>query len=165
MSFKRTVYSYLLINILKDIPPEWKEDRIMIVSESDPNIDNIFDKTTFESKSNSYKIGVLADSREKGNILLALLRVIIDNHKCGSKAIFNRVAEANEVEIEKLFEFATSVTIEKLSDLEDDKSTIYINDKEPIPVDLGYGTMDYKWKDEIDLWNTERIMEKLKTIT
>ena len=140
-----------LLNYLEGIESEWDHDKIFIDGEYDSN------QTKFEKLSNYMKIGVVADSKEKGYLMLFLLRTIID--KRSLEGIWCWLEDDSE-EINILAD-----VVERLAEAETAYTDIFEPGESLETILYGPGcgiqTKLKVKKEDVDLWDYERIKKEI----
>lgn len=148
----KKIYQKLIANIfdqLEKTPSDWPKTKIFIDGEFDSS------QTDFESKSNHLEIGVIADSKRVGYILLFFLRIIIDK---------NYQLLEWELKDRKLSPKTKIETILKILEKRETNYTIICEFDQKIERDLfgrdGKFTVG-KEIDQIDLWTLDKIKNEL----
>ncbi len=155
-SWENPVFTFFLRWLEKPSPGPAK--RVCFSGEQDSN------QSSFEEQSNNLEIGVIANNDDEGRLMLAILRVIIDD----SPNLAEWPTDIGGDKAEKVkAEVKDSVLYSYLFDIYGDREDGYftsfgISDKK-FTADLGDETITKNYS-QVDLWNRKRLYNELKRL-
>ena len=158
-----------VVDYLDSLPSEFKEEYMFIDGEFDSN------QTEFERKSNYIEIGAKSMTNVGGYVLLAIMRMIIDDHPCYFLDNLKMYVDDNPEDEDWISKFQScDLTLEQIVKVLKEAETQYTTST-PISEEakqtlMGWDSKLDKIKEtyiskkaaEIDLWDGSRVKSVLK---